>query len=309
MTKLRYVAALAIAGALVGGPAEAVQRVFVSSSGNDSNVGTNCGFTAPCRGFTTAMTVVDPGGEVIALDAAGYGAVTITKSVNIIANPGFYAGITASSGNGITIATAGVNVLLRGLNINGIGGSTGISMTNGASLTIDNCVISNFTGSAVVIDTAGAKVRISNTVLSGNGNHGLLVSQGKVDVVGSRANGNTSGGFTALTTGSGNTATVTVTDSTASGNAYGFYAFGSATTSTAHVSLTRVAGTSNVLDGVRTEQGTGSTTAIVGNSTFTENGAYGMNNAGGTLRSLQNNVVDFNTTAATNGSITTVGGL
>jgi len=43
------------------------------------------------------MTQVDPGGEVIALDAAGYGAVTITKSVNIIANPGFYAGITASS--------------------------------------------------------------------------------------------------------------------------------------------------------------------------------------------------------------------
>jgi hypothetical protein len=62
------------------------------------------------------MTVVDPGGEIVALDAAGYGAVTVDKSVSIIANPGVYAGITAS-GVAITIDTPSVNVLVRGLSI------------------------------------------------------------------------------------------------------------------------------------------------------------------------------------------------
>ena len=57
--------------------------------------------------------MVDPGGEIVALDAAGYGAVNINKSVTIVANPGFYAGITASSGTAVTINTAAVNVTHR----------------------------------------------------------------------------------------------------------------------------------------------------------------------------------------------------
>src|SRR5450755_1642291 len=119
--RVHALSALALFATIAAMPAEAVQRVFVSSFGNDANTATNCGFTNPCRGFTAAMTVVDSGGEVVALDAAGYGAVTITKSVTIAANPGFYAGISASSGSAVTIATASVNVTLRGLNINSVG--------------------------------------------------------------------------------------------------------------------------------------------------------------------------------------------
>jgi hypothetical protein len=308
MTNVRHIAlALALGGILTCGPAGAAQRVFVSSTGSDANTGNNCAFTTPCRGFAAAMTVVDAGGEVVALDAAGYGVVTITKSVSIVANPGFYAGIAAGAGTGITIATAGVSVLLRGLNINSTGGSIGISMTAGNSLTIDNCVIANFTASGVVVNTPTARVKISGSVFSGNGQDGLLIGQGKADVVGSRANGNVRGGFSVVATGAGNVATLTVTDSTASGNAQGFFAQSNAAGASVNLSATRVAGTSNTVDGMRVELITGAATGVVGNSTFTEN-INGLNNAGGTLRSMGNNVVDFNTNNTT-GTITSLTGL
>jgi hypothetical protein len=308
MTNHRKVAAILVSGGILAcGSAEAAQRAFVVSNGSDANTASSCALTAPCRTFASAMTVVDVGGEIVALDAAGYGAVTVNKSVSIIANPGFYAGVSTPTGTGVTIATAGVTVLLRGLNINGVGGAVGVSMTNGTNLTMDNCVVANFTGSGVVIDTSGAKVKISNTVFSGNGQDGLQVAQGKVDVVGSRANGNLRAGFGAIVTSGGGTSTLTVTDSTASGNNYGFAAIANAASSTAHISLTRAAGTSNLADGMRVEVLTGAATGIVGNSTFTEN-VNGLNNAAGTLRSLGNNVVDFNTNNTT-GTITSVGGL
>src|SRR5205814_1493939 len=138
---------------------------------------------------------VDPGGEVVALDAAGYAPLTITKSVTITANPGFYAGIAAGSGDAVTIATASVNVILRGLNINGVGATNGIVMTNGASLSIESCVISNFSsGQGVQVNTP-ASVRISDTLVRGNSN-GIYVSGGAtLNVSGVKALGNASAGI------------------------------------------------------------------------------------------------------------------
>src|SRR4051812_4485061 len=65
--------------------APAASRVFVSTGGNDNN---SCGRSQPCRTFTAAVAVVDAGGEVVVLDSGGYGAVTITKSVQIVASEG-----------------------------------------------------------------------------------------------------------------------------------------------------------------------------------------------------------------------------
>ena len=67
------------------------QRTFVASTGNDLN---SCILTAPCRGFAHAITQTNLGGEVIVLDSAGYGPVTITQSVSIIAPAGVYAGVS-----------------------------------------------------------------------------------------------------------------------------------------------------------------------------------------------------------------------
>ena len=169
-TRLTALSALALVAAITALPAQAVQRTFVASFGNDANTATNCGFANPCRGFTAALGVTDPGGEIVALDAAGYGAVTINKSVTITANPGFYAGISAATGNAVTIATASVNVILRGLNINSLGAVNGVSMTNGASLSIENCLISNFsaTDAAGVHVLNAATVKIVDSTFRGN---------------------------------------------------------------------------------------------------------------------------------------------
>ena len=104
--------------------AAGAQRAFVASNGNDAGP---CSITAPCRGFTEAVSKTNAGGEVVVLDSAGYGAVTINKSISIIAPPGVYAGVSVLSGNGITVNAPGATVALRGLSINGQGGSTALS--------------------------------------------------------------------------------------------------------------------------------------------------------------------------------------
>ena len=132
----------AVAATFISLQAQAVQRTHVSAAfGADSNTASNCSAAAPCRFFAAAMSVTDNNGEVIVLDSGGYGAVTITQSVALIAPTGVYAGISIFPGaDGVTIATAGVNVVLRGLTINGQGGNNGIFMTAGNRLTVENCV-------------------------------------------------------------------------------------------------------------------------------------------------------------------------
>jgi hypothetical protein len=81
---------------LAGEPACAqIVRTFVSGHGSDSNA---CTVAAPCRTFQHAHDTVGGGGEVVALDAAGYGSITINKSVTITAI-GIEASITSSNTN------------------------------------------------------------------------------------------------------------------------------------------------------------------------------------------------------------------
>src|SRR5262249_45690554 len=75
-------------------------RTFVSGNGNDANP---CSLAAPCRSFTGALAQTSPGGEIAVLDTAGYGAVTITQAVSIVNEERVEAGITATSGDGITV--------------------------------------------------------------------------------------------------------------------------------------------------------------------------------------------------------------
>ena len=147
MFSIRFVVMLlALHSAFFTVNAEAVQRTHVSAAfGSDSNTATNCTATAPCRFFAAAMTVTDVNGEVIVLDSGGYGAVTITKSLALIAPTGVYAGISVFPGSaGVNIITPGVNVVLRGLTINSQGGSYGIYMGVAGSLSIINCDVANF---------------------------------------------------------------------------------------------------------------------------------------------------------------------
>src|SRR5262245_52271216 len=92
-------------------------RVFVAAQGNDVN---SCTFAQPCRTFQKAHDAVAPGGEIDVLDPAGYGAVTITKSISIQGHG--FAGLAVAAGNGITI-NAGVYdaVNITGVLIEGSG--------------------------------------------------------------------------------------------------------------------------------------------------------------------------------------------
>src|SRR5438034_10850509 len=56
-------------------------RTFVSGQGNDSN---SCSVTQPCRTLQAAMALTLAGGEIYVLNSAGYGSVTINKSVTIV---------------------------------------------------------------------------------------------------------------------------------------------------------------------------------------------------------------------------------
>lgn len=273
--------------------APSVQRAFVSAFGSDANTASYCGIMTPCRSFAAAQLVLLPGGEIIALNAAGYGAITITKSLSIIANPGFYAGITAASGDAITIATAGMNVLLRGLNMNGTGGANGVNLTaSNALVTLDNCVIANFTASGVKVDASGATVRLANTVLSGNAVDGLQVAQGRADVIRSRAIGNGRGGFAAFTVSPGALARVSIVESFASGNTHGFLV--NAPAGDARMNATRVTGAGNTTTGARVVQGGGVATAVISGGLFTQNATGLDNNNGGTLKTPGDNLVDLN---------------
>src|SRR5215831_10315195 len=91
-----------------------VPRAFVSINGIDTNP---CSATQPCRSFNQALTVVQPGGEIVVQNSGGYSTgFTITQSVTIDA-AGFNASvISTGAGDLCTINTAASDrVVLRGI--------------------------------------------------------------------------------------------------------------------------------------------------------------------------------------------------
>src|SRR5215831_14977565 len=138
------VLATTLACSLADAPANARARVFVASYGNDANP---CTFGSPCRNFQQAVNVVDPGGEVTAIDSAGFGPISVSKSVTITSPDGVEAGIVpVAGGNAVTInAEPNDVIVLRGLTLNGSGiAYDGIVFNSGSSLTVANCVVQNF---------------------------------------------------------------------------------------------------------------------------------------------------------------------
>jgi len=123
-------------------PAWAAQRTFVSRSGADSNP---CTTDQPCRSFAAAIAVTNPNGEVVAIDSAGYGPVTVTQGVTILAPLGVHAGVTVTAGDGITVNAAATDVvILRNLYLNAQGGFRGITLNSANALYIEHCTVSGF---------------------------------------------------------------------------------------------------------------------------------------------------------------------
>jgi len=311
-------------------------RTHVSNAGNDANTAFSCDATHPCRTFAAALTQTTPGGEILAIDSSGYGKVVIDRSVSIIAAPGIFAGIGVGAGGnatGVQIATAGVNVVLRGLAITGQGGTYGIHMTGGARLSVENCVVANFSSGAqlgMLVNTP-AKVRVVNTTFRDNTGNSIFSGGATASVSDSKFLGGDVGlyvtdyyggtsvvttafvdrsvasggiyGFVAENHNSGNTSRLYVTDSVASNAGIGIRASSSAGSAKVSVSSSGVFGNSNGLAAA------GSGTTLVANGNTVTGNAFGLiQSAGAAFESAGDNLVRDNVTASS-GTISPVGKL
>ena len=163
------------ASMLVTLPAVAVPRAFVSGHGLDTNP---CSVTQPCRSFAAALLTLSPNGEVVALDSAGYGTLTIGQPATFVAPLGVHAGISATAGDAVTVnvAVAGA-VNLRNLYINSQGASNGINFIAGSELSIEHCVVSGFSSRDILISVTppagNAHVKIFDTIVKDSGDSGI----------------------------------------------------------------------------------------------------------------------------------------
>src|ERR1035441_6992466 len=107
---LLTISAIASFAILFAVPANAqASRTWVSGVGDDANP---CSRTAPCKTFAGAISKTAAAGEINVLDPGGFGAVTITKSMSIIADGMGPAGVLVSGGNGIVIAAGLTDVVV-----------------------------------------------------------------------------------------------------------------------------------------------------------------------------------------------------
>ncbi len=216
-------------------------RAYLAPSplGNDANA---CTLTAPCRLLPTALTAVADGGEIWMLDSGNYNTapVAITKSVTILAVPGALGSVVASGGNAIDIATAGVKVALRNLVIVpllGGGGTGGISMTAGASLTVENCLLANLPGTGILVN-AGASVHVTDTTIRGSGGAGVDIRNGAhVTVTRATISGNANIGVVAQGTVASTVTTADIADSTINTNLRGVMGYSTNATASVGVSV------------------------------------------------------------------------
>jgi hypothetical protein len=258
--------------------------------------------------------------------------VAITKSVSILAVPGVVGSVLATGGDAIVIATAAVKVALRNLVIvpfPGGGGTNGINMTNGASLTVENCLIANLPIAGIYVNTP-AIVRVTDTTIRDNGSYGLALQNGAHGrVTRDTISRNGSAGIIVFSTAASPVTMADIADSTVDGNANGVWAlstfvssvvrvsvrdsrlvqdgtYGAIAQSTAGATVT-LSVTNNIVsnnfNGI-TASGAGSAVAASGN-TISDNDTA-IFNSGGLFQSTGNNVTANNISLNSNGTITVI---
>ena len=303
MLRLFYASVAALVCGLAASTAEAqtASRAWVSGHGTDA---AGCGTpAAPCRSLQYAHdNIVAAGGEIDILDPAGYGAVSITKSISIVNDGVGTAGVQAATGAAVTInAGASGAVLLRGLDIEGVGGSYGIHFKGGASLKVQNCTIKGFTFGGIqyeptapgflyvsnssVIDNLASGINVHALMASGTGTvlatlshvevvndlYGVFID-GRDSVQGAIINAvladsvvasNSTAGVESVSTASNATTFLMVRDTTVTGSSSGADAFGGATLYLARSTLSA--------DGLALNPGTGGVIGSYGDNNIDNN--------------------------------------
>ncbi len=270
-------------------------RTWVSGVGDDVNP---CSRTAPCKTFAGAISKTATNGEINCLDPAGYGAVTITKSITIDCEDTQGSILSAGTNGVIVNITAGTDTKkafkLRGISINGAGtGINGIRVLAANSVTVEDGVIDGVTQHGISIETTSGtpKITVDRMSIRSNSGNGInaFVSGGTLNL--SVSNSQLSLNATGLNL-SGNTK-ATITNSTIANNTTGLLAFNA----DLNISNCLIAGNTT---GVTSS--TGGTVRLYANI-ITSNGT-GLFPNGGNLNSSGNNQVDGNTSnGSTTGSI------
>ena len=307
MFKFSSIILLAALSALIVTPAQARPQTFVASYGNDANP---CGRVLPCRLIDRAMVETDTNGEVTVLDSANYDPITITKSISITAPPGIYAGIAVPSDeiSGVTINANGINVVLRGLTITGNSQddgttnslSAGILMTAGAKLSIENCVISNFSSinsnnlqPGVLVQTP-ATVRMVNTITRNNEIGALFQAGAKAHISKSKFLGNSVYGIYAFNETAGSTTTAAISNTVVLGSGVGIYSRAITPTASSKIDISRSI-VSNAGIGVAAESSTGVTATVSIRKSMVTGSSTGLAKIfDGTMISYGNNTLSNN---------------
>jgi hypothetical protein len=306
MKRIAFVSIVSLITAVVSTDAYALaNRTFVSGTGNDANP---CSLSAPCRSFAGALAQTSPGGEIAVLDTAGYGAVTIIHAVSIVNEEGVEAGITVTSGDGITInAGASDTVNLRGLTLVGAGGANGVTFNSGGTLNIQNCVVRGFSSFGLhLAPTVSTDINVVNTIVSGNTIAGIdlapagtlltvTASFAQVHAIHNGGDGIIVGGD--FMTGS---LRAIAADSLASGNVGNGFATGSATGMVAPIFT--LANSKSANNGTGVESNGGNAAIFLNGATVSGN-TTGFRLLGAVINSYGNNaIVDTNNS----GSLTSV---
>jgi hypothetical protein len=180
---------IALAFAFIASSAYAqATRTWVSGVGDDANP---CSRTAPCRTFAGAISKTAAHGEISVLDPGGFGQLTITKSITVNGS-GTLAGIVVT-GNGIFIS-AGANdvVVLRDLQINGIGTGTGATFAGirlgsaGTQVVVDNVIVQGFDKGIHTTTAATGNLSVANSTIADNHGFGIHAEGGTISVLDSR---------------------------------------------------------------------------------------------------------------------------
>jgi len=196
---LRFLLGVLLAAGFSTGAFGQASRTWVSGVGDDANP---CSRTAPCKTFAGAISKTAVNGEINALDPAGYGAVTITKSITIDAHE-IFASILNAGTNGVNIpfdnftavGETRKTVRLRNINFNGFdSGLISVSISGGAGsnnskVYIEDCLMDgNFGGTARGIfdnrSGTGGVLAVNNTTIRNMNSTGISVpAAGALNIV------------------------------------------------------------------------------------------------------------------------------
>jgi hypothetical protein len=310
MKRILSLAGVLLAVSLMAMPVRAqVFRAYVASYGADTNP---CTIGSPCRLLPAALGAVQDGGEIWLLDSANFnaGAVTISKSVSILAIPGQVGSIVAVGGANAINVDPGLTVALKNVSITSNANSPGIDgidMTTGRLSLQDSLISVPYDG---IRANGAASVSVHNTVIR-DSLVGVFVSTGgSADVSASK--------FINLTYGvyaEGNLASVTtyvnVRDCEFAQANTAAVAEGGAAGGTARLAMHASSITGGTYGVVAVNSASGANAiATVGSSKISGVGTAFLQSGypGAVLQSMGNNFV-VNNTNNSSGTITPVGGL